>query len=213
LKLINFLFKVIIFIFLLPFFIYIVMNIVSYDKIYNDIDKVPAKKTALLLGTTKYTVKHEVNPFYKYRIKAVIELHEKGKVKNILISGDGSSDRYYHETATMEKDLIINGIKPSDIKTDKKGIRTFDSIERAKDIYGVNDYIIVSQKFHLQRAIFLATVRGDKAIGFVAPEDDGSQASKNMIVREFFARPIALLDLFGLSKLYEPWKKNFKDKF
>ncbi|CUV65273.1 Protein sanA [Sulfurovum sp. enrichment culture clone C5] len=189
------------------------MNIISFGKIYDDFDKVPQKQTALLLGTTKYTSKHEVNPFYKYRIKTVVELYKKGKVKNILISGDSTSDRYYRETATMKKDLIANGVNPSDIKTDKKGIRTFDSIERAKDIYGVNDYIIVSQKFHLQRAIFLATARGDKAIGFVAPEDEGSKASKNMIVREFFARPIALLDLFGLSKLYEPWKKNFKDKF
>jgi SanA protein len=189
------------------------MNIISYGRIYDDFKKVPAKQTALLLGTTKYTAKHEVNPFYKYRIKTVVRLYKEGKVKEILISGDSTSDRYYHETATMKNDLLANGVKRSDIRTDKKGIRTFDSIKRAKDIYGADDYIIVSQKFHLQRAIFLATCRGDKAIGFVAPEDEGSKASKNMIVREFFARPIALLDLFGLSKLYEPWKKNFKDKF
>lgn len=189
------------------------MNIVSFGRIYDDFDKVPHKETALLLGTTKYTIKHEINPFYKYRIKTAAQLYKRGIVKKILISGDSTSDRYYQETVTMRKDLIRSGVDMGDIKSDCKGIRTFDSIKRAKDVYGVNDYIIISQKFHLQRAIFLALSRGDKAIGFVAPENEGSSASANMIVREFFARPIALLDLFGLSKFYEPYKKEFKDKF
>jgi SanA protein len=189
------------------------MNIVSSDKIYDDFSKVPFKNTALLLGTTKYTSKNELNPFYKYRIETTAKLYKLGKIKKILISGDSSSDRYYRETVMMKKDLIYSGVNPKDIRSDKKGIRTFDSIKRVRDVYGVDDYIIVSQKFHLQRAIFLAVWRGDKVIGFVAPEDEGSKASKKMIAREFFARPIALLDIFGLSKFYEPLKKNFKDKF
>lgn len=195
---------------MIPFVIYAIMSITSWGRIYDDIDRVPAKQTALVLGTTKYISKGEPNPFYLYRIKAAAQLYKRGKVKKILISGD-STTRYYRETALMRKDLIKAGVPLYAIRSDKKGIRTFDSIKRAKEVYGINDYIIVSQKFHLQRAIFLALCRGDNAIGFVASEVEGSAASRKMMARELFARPVALLDLFGLSELYEPWKKEFKD--
>jgi len=202
--------KAVFFIIMIPFVIYAIMSITSWGRIYDDIDRVPAKQTALVLGTTKYISKGEPNPFYLYRIKAAAQLYKRGKVKKILISGD-STTRYYRETALMRKDLIKAGVPLYAIRSDKKGIRTFDSIKRAKEVYGINDYIIVSQKFHLQRAIFLALCRGDNAIGFVASEVEGSAASRKMMARELFARPVALLDLFGLSELYEPWKKEFKD--
>lgn len=202
--------KVILFIIMIPFLIYAIMSITSWGRIYDDIDSVPAKQTALVLGTTKYISKGEPNPFYTYRIRAAAKLYKRGKVKEILISGD-STTKYYRETTLMRKDLIKAGVPSSVIRSDKKGVRTFDSIKRAKEVYGVNDYIIVSQKFHLQRALFLALCRGDKAIGFVAPEVEGSAASRKMKTRELLARPVALLDLFGLSKWYKPWKKEFKD--
>lgn len=195
---------------MIPFVIYIIMSIVSWGRIYDDIDKVPAKQTALVLGTTKYISKGGPNPFYTYRIRTAAKLYKRGKVKEILISGD-STTKYYRETALMRKDLIKAGVPASVIRTDKKGVRTFNSIWRAKEVYGVNDYIIVSQKFHLERAIFLAVCRGDDAIGFVAPEVEGSAASRKMKARELLARPVALLDLFGLSRWYKPWKKEFKD--
>ncbi len=202
--------KTVFFIIMIPFVIYAVMSIASWGRIYDDIDRVPAKQTALVLGTTKYISKGELNPFYLYRIKAAAQLYKRGKVKKILISGD-STTRYYRETTRMRKDLIKAGVPSYVIRSDKKGVRTFDSIKRAKEVYGIDDYIIVSQKFHLQRALFLAFCRGDRAIGFVASEVEGSAASRKMMARELFARPVALLDLFGLSELYEPWKKEFKD--
>ncbi len=202
--------KAVFFIIMIPFVIYAVMSITSWGRIYDDIDSVPAKQTALVLGTTKYISKGKPNPFYTYRIKTAAKLYKAGKVKNILLSGD-STTKYYRETSLMRKDLIKAGVPSSVIRADKKGVRTFDSIKRAKEVYGVEDYIIVSQKFHLQRALFLALCRGDKAIGFVAPEIESSAASRKMMARELFARPVALLDLFGLSRLYEPWKKEFKD--
>jgi len=209
-KFIWWMIKIILFIIMIPFAIYAIMSITSWGRIYDDIDNVPAKQTALVLGTTKYISKGEPNPFYTYRIKTAAQLYKKGKVKNILLSGD-STTKYYRETARMRKDLIKAGVPSYVIRSDKKGVRTFDSIKRAREVYGVNDYIIVSQKFHLQRALFLALCRGDDAIGFVAPEVEGSAASRKMMARELFARPVALLDLFGLSRLYEPWKKEFKD--
>ncbi|MDD5405631.1 MAG: ElyC/SanA/YdcF family protein [Sulfurovaceae bacterium] len=209
-KIIWWMVEAILFIILLPFIIYAIMSITSWGRIYDDINDVPTKKTALLLGTTKYISKGEPNPFYIYRIKTAAKLYKRGKVKEILISGD-STTKYYRETYFMRKDLIKAGVPLSAIRADKKGVRTFDSIKRAKEVYGINDYIIVSQKFHLQRALFLALCRGDDAIGFVAPEIEGSAASRKMMARELFARPVALLDLLGLSKLYKPWKKEFKD--
>ncbi len=179
----------------------------SQKFIYSDIDSVPKKDVALLLGTAKYIKKGKINYFYKYRIDAAVKLYKYKKIKAILVSGDNAS-KYYNEPARMRKDLIKRGIPKSKIYLDFAGFRTLDSILRAKQIFGLKDFIIVSQKFHLQRAIFIARKKGIDAIGFEAKSLKNTLASLKMQIREYFARVAAFLDIYLLDT-----KPKFFGKF
>ncbi len=170
---------------------------ISEKYIYSDISKIPSKKVALVLGTAKYLGNNHINYYYKYRLDAVYKLYKTGKIKYILISGDNSTKRY-DEPTSMRDDLIKMGVNPKDIALDYAGFRTLDSIVRAKNIFGLDDYIIVSQKFHLQRAIYLALAKKQKVIGFEAKSLENTLWKKRMEYRELLARVKAFLDLYVL---------------
>ena len=162
-------------------------------QIYSNIKEIPAKKAALLLGTAKYIKKGKQNYFYTYRIRAAVLLWKANKVKAIVVSGDKS--KYYDEVNSMYKDLVKAGVPSKYITKDFAGYRTFDSIVRAKEVFDLDDYIVVSQKFHLNRALYIAKEKGQKAIGFAAKNIEGSDASKKMEEREKLAMIKAYLDL------------------
>jgi len=165
--------------------------------IYKDISKVPAKKAALVLGTAKYMIGGGKNYFYTYRIRAAAKLFKAGKVKAIVVSGDHST-KYYNETGKMRKDLMKAGIPSQYITLDPLGVRTLDSLVRAEAIFDLKDYIIVSQKFHLERALFIAKAKGQKVIGFMAKDIPGTAAAYRMKAREYLARAKAFLDVYIL---------------
>ena len=169
----------------------------SKGKIYADIKNIPAKRVGVLLGTAKYIKKGKINYFYKYRIDATTKLFKAGKIKAILVSGDNAS-RYYNEPARMRRDLIKQGIPKDKIYLDFAGFRTLDSIQRAREIFGLKSYIIISQKFHLERAIFIANKSGVDAIGFAAKDFPSTKAALRMRLREYLARTKAFLDIYIL---------------
>jgi SanA protein len=162
-------------------------------KIYTDINEIPVKKAALVLGTSKYVSKGKKNYYYTYRIKAAVQLWKAKKINAIVVSGDKS--KYYDEVTTMFKDLIKAGIPSAYITRDFGGFRTFDSIVRAKEIFDLDDYIIVSQKFHLDRALYIAKEKNQRAIGFAAKEVKGTQTHQKMEGRENLAMIKAYLDI------------------
>lgn len=166
-------------------------------NLYGSIETVPAKKAALVLGTAKFMVGGGKNYFYTYRIRAATALYKAGKVKAIVVSGDNST-KYYNETTKMKKDLIKAGVPGQYITLDPLGVRTLDSVVRAEAIFDLKDYIIVSQKFHLERALFLAKAKGQKAIGFMAKDIPGTAAAYRMKAREYLARAKAFLDVYIL---------------
>jgi SanA protein len=98
----------------------------------------------------------------------------------------------------MERDLIKQGVPKDKIYLDFAGFRTLDSILRAKEIFGIKKCIIVSQKLHLQRALFIASKSGVDAIGFVAKDYPGTKAWLRMRMREYLARVKAFLDIYIL---------------
>lgn len=167
--------------------------------IYSNVNQVPAKKAALVLGCSKYLRNGNKNYFYKYRIEAAAKLFKAGKVKAIVVSGDNSS-KGYDETTAMYEDLIKKGIPSKYIERDYAGFRTLDSIVRAKHIFDLEDYIIVSQRFHLERAIYIAKEKEQKVLGFVAKGFDNTIWAERMRRRELLARVKAVLDLqvFGV---------------
>lgn len=165
--------------------------------IYSTVKEVPAKKAALLLGTSKYIAKGKKNYFYTYRIEAAAALWRAGKIKAIVVSGDNAS-KYYDETTRMYNDLIKAGVPAQYIAKDYAGYRTLDSVMRAEAIFDLEDYIIISQEFHLERALFLAHAKGQKAIGFKAKDIAGTPAAYRMQTREFLAKTKAFLDVYLL---------------
>ncbi len=162
------------------------------DKIYRNIEQIPHKKAALVLGTAKF-YKGRENPFYENRLDAAVELWTAGKIEAILVSGDNSR-KEYDEPTNMKIDLIDRGIPPEYITIDYAGFRTLDSVIRADEIFGLDDYIIVSQPFHCIRAIFLAEKHGQKVIGYCA-KDVISPAGIKTRLREVLARMKAILDV------------------
>lgn len=182
------------------FGIYHLDRSMSYDavsRIYTDVSKVPVKKAALLLGTGKYFHGRE-NYFYTYRIEAAAALFKAGKVKAIVISGD-NGHKNYDEPSTMREDLVKAGVPKQYITLDYAGFRTLDSIVRAEAIFDLHDYIIVSQTFHLERALYIAKAKGQEAIGFAAKDLNYTLAAKKMKIREYLARTKAFLDVHVLS--------------
>ncbi len=173
------------------------MDYAEQGRIYTDIDKVPHKKAALLLGTAKYVARGKKNYFYVYRIRAAAALWKAGKVDAILVSGDNAT-QYYNETKRMKNDLVKAGVPKKYIAADYAGFRTLDSIVRAEAIFDLEDYIIISQKFHLERALFIAKAKGQDTIGFAAKDKEGTKAAKKMAYREYLARVKAFLDVYIL---------------
>lgn len=161
-------------------------------RIYTDLERVPKRDVALVLGTSKYAYGLP-NPFYTTRIRAAAELYNAGKVDAILVSGDnGSAD--YNEPGEMKSDLVALGIPEAHVTADYAGFRTLDSVYRAGEVFGLQSYTIVSQPFHLARALYLADRRGQDAIGFAARTPRGYSAQR-VRAREVLARAMAVLDV------------------
>lgn len=138
----------------------------TQNQVYYEIEEVPCKKVALVLGASKNLVKRE-NLYFTYRMQAAADLFIKGKVEHILVSGDNHIHSY-NEPEDMKNRLVDLGVPEEKITLDFAGFRTFDSMIRAKEVFGINDFIVVSQEYHLQRALYIANANGIEAIGYVA---------------------------------------------
>lgn len=162
------------------------------NGIVSDFTSIKQPQTVLLLGTNKTLRNGEgANLYYTYRIEAVSELYRQRKVKKIIISGDNGRHGY-NEPADMRNSLLKKGIPAGLIELDYAGFRTLDSVVRLKGHFKVKDALIVSQRFHVERALLLAWFYDVDAKGYPA---EGSMTLA-MAGRELLAKPKALLDVF-----------------
>lgn len=138
----------------------------SSGKIFRDVEKIPEKMVALVLGAG-IKKNGDLSDILRDRLDSALELFAARKIRRIIVSGDNSRENY-DETDAMRDYLLESGIPPRAIFTDYAGFDTFDSIFRAREIFEVNEAILVSQEFHLPRAIFLAEKLGIDAVGFSA---------------------------------------------
>ena len=167
------------------------------DKLYTELDSIPKRKVALLLGTGKTLKNGQPNLYFQYRVEAAAALFKAQKVDYILISGDNSRQGY-DEPTDMKEALVAQGVPSQKIYLDYAGFRTLDSVVRAKEIFSLTQLTVVSQAFHDQRAIYLAQKYGIDAIGFCAKDVDKYTGFKTR-VREYFARVKVFWDLtFGV---------------
>ena len=161
------------------------ISLTTSSQLYNEIETLPSQETALVLGTSKY-IRRTLNPYYQYRIDAAIELYRQNKVTHFLLSGD-NAHRSYNEPWTMKRDLLKAGIPEENITLDYAGFRTLDSVQRATQIFDANSLTIVTQKFHCQRAVFIANHFSMDTVCLVVPSPTG-WANTKIRIREVLAR-------------------------
>ena len=168
----------------------------SKDKLYDNAKDIPYKEVGLLLGTSPRTKGGHANIYYAYRVEAAVKLYKAKKIGRILISGDGR-EKNYDEPKYIRRDLIKRGIPANKIILDRKGLRTFDSVIRAKEVYGYSEFTVISQKFHNERAVFLAGYNDMDAIGCNAKDapNQKGESAKRMKLREVFAKGKVFIDL------------------
>lgn len=163
--------------------------------VYRDVEDIPEREIGLLLGTSPTASSGRVNLFYTTRIEATKMLYERGKIHHILVSGDNGT-MSYNEPELMKKSLIRAGIPESAITLDYAGFRTLDSVIRAKEVFSLTGGMtIISQPFHVERALFIAEGHRIDAIGYGAANVSILIAPR-VYIREIFARWLALFDVW-----------------
>jgi vancomycin permeability regulator SanA len=129
------------------------------------------------------------SPVLRQRLDAAVALYRVGKVKKLLVSGD-NTDRYHDETASMRRYVIALGLPEADVVGDDAGVSTYDSCFRAREVFRVRRAILVTQDFHLPRALFIANSLGIESWGVAA--DAPADWTRRYRIRELLARAMAV---------------------
>lgn len=159
----------------------------------SEVERVPHAQTALVLGA-QVQGNGRMSPMLADRVRQALALWDAGKVSRILVSGDQGSSAYT-EPDTMRKALVTAGVPPRVIFEDHAGVDTRASVVRAKRIFRVRSAVIVTQGFHMPRALFLAQEAGLRATGLTADlHSYGAQGTKSWL-REILSRPKAVVDV------------------
>src|SRR5215472_12449144 len=174
----------------------ILIDRASRGRTYSNVTQIPHRRVALVLGCPKRLHGGWSNPFFENRINAAAQLYFRRNVDFLVVSGDNHTQSY-DEPLDMKNALVEMGVPKDRIYLDYAGLRTLDSVVRVKQIFLQANVTIVSQHFHNQRAIFLASHHGIDAIGFDAPDVAMEYALKTL-VREQFAKVKAVLDVYVL---------------
>ncbi|WLD57183.1 YdcF family protein [Salinispirillum sp. LH 10-3-1] len=167
-------------------------------QVYTDKTQLTPSRFGLLLGTAKYHPSGTLNPFYQARIAAAAELYHDGLLEFILASGNHNPP-FYNEPRMMMQDLIQLGVPEAAILQDGEGTRTLNSVIRLKTEYHQDHVIIISQQFHIERALYQAKAVGIDAQGFVAV-DAPPNWHWRVRVREVLARLYALVEIHLLRR-------------
>jgi len=183
--------------FLFTLIINLYFHRVAKNYIYSDINKIPSAYTALIPGSLVYG-DSSLSLIVRDRVDKAIELYKAGKIKRFLVSGDHGTKKY-DEVNCMKRYLKEQGIPEKDIFLDHAGFDTYSSIVRAEKVFAVKNMIIVSQDYHLDRALYIANKKGFTAYGFVADKRK-YPGMKSFKLREYLANVKAFFFvLFNLS--------------
>jgi SanA protein len=162
------------------------------SPVTTDTAKVPHAQAALVLGAQVY---RDGRPSIMLadRISAAAELYKAGRVDKLLLSGDHSR-KTYDEVGTMRRILLAQGIPAQDIFTDHAGFDTWDSAQRARRVFDVKTAVVVTQRFHMARALYDARRAGLQVTGFAADRRGYGRVMRRLQVREAAARVKTLGD-------------------
>lgn len=162
-------------------------------RCFDEVEGVPSAPVAVVLGTAERLPDGRANLFFLPRMEAAAALFKAGKVKALIVSGDNGTQGY-DEPTDMKRVLMQMGVPAEKVVCDYAGFRTLDSVVRAKEVFGQQRMIFVSQRFHNARAIYLARAFGIEAYGMDA-KDVPVALSVKTFLREKLACVKAVLDV------------------
>ncbi len=162
------------------------------EKLFDQAEDVPEAQVGLVFGCAKIYQGRQ-NLYFMHRIEAAVALWKAGKVRCFIVSGDNHAHDY-NEPQDMKDAMVEKGVPAEKIVCDYAGLRTLDSVVRAKDIFGVESVVLISQEFHNERAAYLAESIGLVAVGLNAQAVGGPSAKRNTR-REKLARVKMWLDV------------------
>jgi SanA protein len=166
----------------------------SLNRIYQE-QNAPSSRLAIVFGAG---LRRDGTPtaILRDRVETAADLYFSGKVEKILMSGDNRFD-YYNEPESMRQYALSLGVPDTAIAMDYAGRRTYDTCYRARAIFGASDALLVTQKFHLPRALFLCNALGLKSYGI---EADNNRYRKISLliwnIREQIATVGAFVDVY-----------------
>lgn len=164
----------------------------SYEPRVHSPSSVPVRRTAIVFGAAVYG-NGRLSTVLRDRMDTAIALYREGAVVQLLVSGDGISADY-DEPGAMKAYAMQRGIPEEDIRVDFGGRRTYDSCYRARHFFGVREAILVTQSFHLSRALFVCDQLGIEAVG-VNADMRPYRGARWYEFREVAATLIALRDV------------------
>ena len=164
----------------------------SGSAVYARAEEVPARPVGIVFGAGVYPG-GGLSPILEQRVRSGVALYQSGKVRKLLMSGDnGRPD--YDEVTAMKQRAVQLGVPARDIVRDYAGFRTYDTCYRAKRIFRVDGAVLVTQAFHLPRALYLAREMGIDAVGLAADPCVTADVTSYLERREFAARVAAVRD-------------------
>jgi len=184
------------------------MILAARKYVYRDISVVPSRSTVMVLGSQIRGTK--LSPVLQDRVEAGMNLIGKNKGKKLLLTGD-HGEIYYDEVNAMRLFVLANNpaIPEEDIFMDHAGFSTWDSMYRARDVFEVKDVLIVTQQFHISRAVCIARSLGLNAIGYAIDQERfAGKSLRSWQIREYFARVKAFFSI-----VFKPKPRYLGEKF
>jgi vancomycin permeability regulator SanA len=136
------------------------------DRVFRRVEEVPPRRVAIVFGAAVYPG-GQLSHVLDDRVQTSVELYQAGKVQKLLMTGDNSRTEY-NEPVAMKSEAIRRGVPEEDVILDYAGFRTYDSCYRARDIFGLREGVLVTQRFHLPRALYTARKLGLDVVGLAA---------------------------------------------
>ncbi|MCM2132073.1 SanA/YdcF family protein [Larsenimonas rhizosphaerae] len=164
------------------------------DQIHTDILDCPPVPVGIVFGTSYGLRGGGANPHFHARMNTAAQLYRLGLVDHLLLSGDNRT-RYYNEPRYMWRDLHRQKVPDSAMTLDFAGFSTFDTLVRAQQVFKVDQALLVTQSWHLPRALFIADQLGMNVQGCVA-HADAPRLDVEMRAREWLARAATVGDLY-----------------
>lgn len=172
---------------LLPLLINYYVWRVTRDYRYLEGEKVPPAPVAIVFGAGLWA-DGTPTPMLADRVQGAVELYQLQRVSRILMTGDNSSADY-NEVEAMQRYAISQGVPGEVITLDYAGFSTYESCYRARKIFGVTQAVLITQRYHLPRAVYICRHLGVEVVGF-GREDWGMYRSESMryyVFREILA--------------------------